>query len=67
MAARKGDIDAAFAGAAKVIEAEYTYPYLAHAAMEPLNCLVRLDDERCEIWNGEQFQSPSRAPRAPRA
>ncbi|WP_376992076.1 xanthine dehydrogenase family protein molybdopterin-binding subunit, partial [Bordetella pertussis] len=57
MAARKGDIDAAFAGAAKVIEAEYTYPYLAHAAMEPLNCLVRLDDERCEIWNGEQFQT----------
>jgi isoquinoline 1-oxidoreductase subunit beta len=31
-------------------------PYLAHAPMEPLNCAVRIDGDRCEIWTGTQFQ-----------
>lgn len=52
-----GDANAAFASAADVLEATYEFPYLAHAAMEPLNCVVRLGKEECEIWNGEQFQS----------
>lgn len=60
-AARKGDADAALAAAATVVEAEYEFPYLAHAAMEPMNCLVKLSDERCEIWNGEQFQTVDQA------
>jgi len=58
-AASRGDADAALAGAARVIEADFEYPFLAHASMEPLNCVVRLDnDGSCEIWNGEQFQTP---------
>jgi len=57
VAATKGDVEAALKQAAKVIEADYEVPYLAHAAMEPLNCLVRLGDKHCEIWNGEQFQT----------
>jgi len=50
-----GDADAALAGAARRLEAEYDVPYLAHATMEPLNCTVRLDRVRCEIWTGTQF------------
>jgi len=56
--ARKvGDVDAAFASAAKTIEAEYEFPYLAHASMEPLNCVVQIGEGSCEVWNGEQFQA----------
>jgi isoquinoline 1-oxidoreductase beta subunit len=57
IARKEGDIAAAFAGPAKQIEAEYEFPYLAHAAMEPLNCVVNLSTGHCEIWNGEQFQA----------
>lgn len=60
-AASKGDADAALAKAAKVVEADYEFPYLAHAAMEPMNCLVKLSSDRCEIWNGEQFQTVDQA------
>ena len=60
-ATSKGDTDAALAQAAKTVEAEYEFPYLAHAAMEPMNCLVKLSSDRCEIWNGEQFQTVDQA------
>lgn len=53
----QGDPAAALASAATVLEATYEFPYLAHSAMEPLNCVVRLGDRECEVWNGEQFQS----------
>ena len=52
-----GDAVKALAGSAKVLEAAYEFPYLAHAAMEPMNCVVRLTQERCEVWNGEQFHT----------
>lgn len=56
-AARKGDVDAAFKSAAKVVEAEYSFPYLAHAPMEPLNAVIELKvDGGAEIWAGSQFQ-----------
>ncbi len=54
---KEGDAAKALAGAAKKIEATYEFPYLAHAPMEPMNCVVRLSPEGCEIWNGEQFQT----------
>ncbi|MBI2731886.1 MAG: xanthine dehydrogenase family protein molybdopterin-binding subunit [Aquabacterium sp.] len=53
----KGNTDEALKQAAKVIEATYWAPLLAHAAMEPMNCVVKLSADACEIWNGEQFQS----------
>ena len=56
-AARAGDAAGALAKAAKINEAEYTAPYLAHAPMEPLNCTVRIGPNRCEIWTGTQFQT----------
>lgn len=56
-AAKKGDSDAAFKQAAKVIEASYEFPFLAHAAMEPMNCVAKVSDEGCEIWNGAQLHT----------
>lgn len=37
-----------------IFEAEYTFPYLAHAPMEPLNCTVKINADSCEIWTGTQ-------------
>jgi isoquinoline 1-oxidoreductase subunit beta len=54
-AAQKGNVDAAMNRAAKVVEAEYVFPYLAHAPMEPMNCTVKLDSDHCEIWTGTQL------------
>ncbi|HUL91312.1 MAG TPA: xanthine dehydrogenase family protein molybdopterin-binding subunit [Burkholderiales bacterium] len=56
-ARKEGDVAAALASAARTFEAVYEFPYLAHATMEPMNCVVRLSADACEIWNGEQFQS----------
>jgi isoquinoline 1-oxidoreductase beta subunit len=56
-AARKGDADKALAGAAKTVELEFLFPYLAHAPMEPLNALIELKDGKAEIWAGSQFQT----------
>lgn len=57
VAAQAGDAAAALAKAAKIVEVEYAVPYLAHAAMEPLNCTVKIDADKCEIWTGTQFQT----------
>ncbi|MFZ6773309.1 molybdopterin cofactor-binding domain-containing protein [Undibacterium sp. SXout7W] len=40
--------------APKQLEAEFVFPYLAHAAMEPLNCTVALTDSGAEVWTGSQ-------------
>jgi isoquinoline 1-oxidoreductase beta subunit len=61
VAAAKGDFDAAFAGAAKKLEADYEVPYLAHAMMEPLNCTAEVKAGACEIWTGTQFQTGDQA------
>ena len=45
------------AGAAKKITAVYEFPYLAHAPMEPLNCVVDLRADACTVWAGSQFQT----------
>ena len=56
-ARKDGDADAAMTQAARTVEASYAFPYLAHAAMEPMNCVIRLDADGAEIWNGEQLQT----------
>ena len=58
VARKDGDAAGALAGAAKKLEASFEFPYLAHAAMEPLDCVVKLSADACEIWNGEQLQTP---------
>ncbi|HEV3145366.1 MAG TPA: molybdopterin cofactor-binding domain-containing protein, partial [Gemmataceae bacterium] len=59
--ARK-DVDAAGAldKAAKKFEAAYDLPYLAHAPMEPMNCVADVRADRCEVWTGTQFQTGDR-------
>ncbi|MGH9382022.1 MAG: molybdopterin cofactor-binding domain-containing protein [Thermoanaerobaculia bacterium] len=56
-AASGGNVDAALARADRMLEADYVVPYLAHAPMEPVNCTVRITDDKCEIWTGTQFQT----------
>jgi isoquinoline 1-oxidoreductase beta subunit len=56
-ARKDGDPSGALAGAARRFEAEYEFPYLAHAAMEPMNCVIRLGPAGCEVWNGEQLHT----------
>jgi isoquinoline 1-oxidoreductase beta subunit len=60
-ARRDGDPDGAIAGAARVFEAVYDFPYLAHAPMEPLDCVVRLTAGGCEVWAGSQLQTVDQA------
>jgi isoquinoline 1-oxidoreductase subunit beta len=61
-AARRGDAVAALKSAANVIEAEFLFPYLAHAPLEPLNATIELKpDGGAEIWAGSQFQTVEQA------
>lgn len=52
-----GDVDAAFANAAQVIEATYNMPHQNHAPMEPMNATALWTEDKCEVWcptqNGE--------------
>ncbi|GAC1621537.1 MAG: xanthine dehydrogenase family protein molybdopterin-binding subunit [Nevskia sp.] len=57
VAATRGDAAAALKKPARLIEATYEFPYLAHAPMEPLNCVIRYSGDRAEVWNGEQFHT----------
>jgi len=59
-ARKDGDPESALASADKKLTAEYFLPYLAHASMEPLNCLVDLSANSCEIWTGTQSQTANR-------
>jgi len=61
VARKDGDVERALKDAPKTLEAAYEFPYLAHASMEPMNCVVKLDSAGCEIWNGEQFQTIDQA------
>ena len=51
---QNGDAKAAIAGAAKKVEAVYSYPYLNHAPMEPLNATALYTPDKCEVWTGTQ-------------
>ena len=55
-----GDAPGALAAAAKKIEAVYEAPYLAHAPMEPLNCVADVRADSCEVWASTQVQTAAR-------
>lgn len=57
VAASKGDVDASLAKGSTRVDADYQVPYLAHAPMEPLNCTVKVEGDRCQVWTGTQFQT----------
>lgn len=60
VAQRRGYVEGALAKAHKRIEAIYEAPYLAHAPMEPLNCVADVHSDHCEIWTGTQAQTVNR-------
>jgi isoquinoline 1-oxidoreductase subunit beta len=57
---RTGDAAAALAKSAKVIEADYHYPFLAHATLEPQNCTALFKDGAIEIWAPTQWPEDGR-------
>ncbi|MEM7413700.1 MAG: xanthine dehydrogenase family protein molybdopterin-binding subunit [Myxococcota bacterium] len=57
-AGARGDTKQALGRSKQVLEAEYVFPFLAHAPMEPLDCVIEKQGERYVIWAGSQ--SPSR-------
>jgi isoquinoline 1-oxidoreductase beta subunit len=61
VARNDGDAISVLDKADKVIEVEYRYPYLAHSAMECMNCVVHNKGESVEVWNGEQMQTVDQA------
>jgi isoquinoline 1-oxidoreductase beta subunit len=61
VASADGDLHKALAGAAKKVEAVYQMPFLAHTAMEPMNCTVHVRKDSCEVWVGTQVASRAQA------
>jgi isoquinoline 1-oxidoreductase beta subunit len=62
VAAKTGDVTAALGKAAQVVEAEFIFPYLAHAPMEPLNAVIEpKQDGSFEVWAGAQLQTVEQA------
>jgi isoquinoline 1-oxidoreductase beta subunit len=59
---KKGDVNAAFASAAKTHKAEFRSDYGYHAQMEPLNAVVRINDagDKAEVWEGSQAPDATR-------
>jgi isoquinoline 1-oxidoreductase subunit beta len=55
---QEGDAAAALKGAAHVVEANYAYPFIAHATLEPMNCIAHVTGARAEIW--APTQTPER-------
>lgn len=57
VAKKEGDVSAAKDKAVRKFDVVYDLPYLAHAPMEPLNCVADVKPDSCEIWVGTQFQT----------
>jgi len=61
VAVARGNVAQLFSATSKTLEAVFSVPYLAHAPMEPLNCVVHLKDDHCQIWAGSQSQTVDQA------
>lgn len=60
-AKKSGDAAEGLTHAKQKFLAEYEFPYLAHACMEPLNCTINYDGKTCEMWAGFQMPTSDRA------
>ncbi|WP_082583146.1 xanthine dehydrogenase family protein molybdopterin-binding subunit [Mesorhizobium sp. Root695] len=61
MARKEGDVEGRLKAASKTVEATYQLPFLAHAPMEPINCVVHVRADECEIWVGTQVPTQAQA------
>jgi isoquinoline 1-oxidoreductase beta subunit len=66
VAATSGDLEASRKGAPHRFSATYKQPFLAHATMEPANCVAHVHDGQCTIWTGTQIPSDARKAAATR-
>lgn len=60
IARSEGDVEKALTSAVQKIEAVYQLPFLAHSAMEPMNCTVHVRKDGCELWVGTQNLSAAK-------
>jgi isoquinoline 1-oxidoreductase beta subunit len=56
-----GEVGAAMARAAKRVSADYSYPFIPHVPLEPINCTARVTGDKVEIWAPTQNPEPGRA------
>lgn len=61
VAADHGDVKKAFGKAARTLSADFEFPYLAHASMEPMNCTINYDGKTAELWSGHQMPTIDRS------
>ncbi|GLR25678.1 xanthine dehydrogenase family protein molybdopterin-binding subunit [Limnobacter litoralis] len=61
VARKEGDAMATLADSKNVVQADFHFPFLAHAAMEPMNCAMQMTPEGVQVWNGEQMQTADQA------
>jgi isoquinoline 1-oxidoreductase beta subunit len=61
IARKEGDAPAAMGRVTRKLDAIYQAPFLAHTAMEPINCTVHVRKDGCEVWTGSQVQGRARA------
>ena len=57
IARQDGDALGQISASKNVVTAEYVFPYLSHAPMEPINCVIQFKDGLCEVWNGNQLHT----------
>jgi len=57
---KDGDVDAALTGGAKVLHADYFYPFISHSPLEPQNCTASYRDGKLEIWAPSQTPANGR-------
>src|SRR5260221_6290181 len=58
---QQGDVDQAIARGGRLVEAEFVFPYLAHAPMEPLNAFMKWEGDTASARFGSQFPTPDHA------